>query len=84
MTEFNSNNTRRLNLEETKEKIASLAIFKKNWRKCSNMSEDREMGKYESVKWKENGKLKLLILLVLDRRLSVWQQLSIRHASILM
>lgn len=26
------------------------------------MSEDREMGKYESVKWKENGKLKLLII----------------------
>lgn len=26
------------------------------------MSEDREMGKYESVEWKENGKLKLLII----------------------
>lgn len=26
------------------------------------MSEDREMGKYESVKWKENDKLKLLII----------------------
>ena len=27
LTEFNSNNTRRLNLEETKEKIASLAYI---------------------------------------------------------
>ena len=27
LTEFNSNNTKRLNLEETKEKIASLAYI---------------------------------------------------------
>ena len=27
LTEFNSNNTRRLNLEETKEKIASLSYI---------------------------------------------------------
>lgn len=32
------------------------------------------MGKYETVKWKENGKLKLLIIVGPDRRSFGWQQ----------
>ena len=33
LTEFNSNNTRRLNLEETKEKIAALTYIQEEIRK---------------------------------------------------
>lgn len=35
LTEFNSNNTRRLNLEETKEKIASLSYIQEELEKMN-------------------------------------------------
>ena len=53
LTEFNSNNTKLLNLEETeRQRLQSLLIFRKGWRRI----------KMFDFKWKENGSIKLLII----------------------